>query len=761
MNKAITEGLVLMPPAFSEGLNLWSREDGRPGQGSYAGQSNAAFVPADQDFDGCMELVKQNSVQKVRCFQQVPMQPGLYLRVTARVKCVAGAFPSVRIAAWAGNTSGQAVDVPVTARSVALNRYGEVVEVSAIIGSGRRTGVDMVWGTVPAYGHFGLDLTGSNGGVVRIDDIVIEDVTSFFQRDMMDIVDVRDYGAVGDGKADDAAAFVAADRAAGDRRVFVSAGTYRIGSNLTLNSRVQFEGRLTMAENVRLSCTRNFDLDTYTAAFGDPYKGFRKALQALFYYTGHVTLDLSGRRVDVPEPIDVAGLAGMTQFEQRRVLTNGQLNAVEGPAWQTAVVRSVATFTPSQPMRLTNVANAASIAVGSRVSGAGIGREVYVRGVDAGSGTLELSVPPGSLAGTRTLTFERYQYVLDFSGFSKNSKFEITDVEVQCNGFASAVMLPITGSVFRMAQSVINRPKDRGITSIGLACQGLIIDETQFLSNEQDVKVPARTTIALNVNANDAKLRDNRIVRFAHFGVVKGSGHMFIGNHFFHGDDEEVGVRRAGLVLTEINAKTLFTGNYVDNCFIEWTNEHDANPKFESQFSFGGLTITGNVFMASGTGTFFRWLVVTPRGPGHFINGLSVMGNAFRTVNCEVGRVEMVDTSYAELDHGRMRNTMFESNTFNGVIQSTFSPVTVRHAQNTAANTWVVNAGAFLPFGARARNVSAVVAEGPITNAGGGVQIPAPWIEVEKGSDRNLVHLRWMNDVKGVVQVTVRGDNPT
>lgn len=405
MNKAITEGLVLMPPTFAEGLNHWSREDGRSGQGSYAGQSNAAFVAADQDFAGCMEVVKLNPVQKVRCFRQIPMQPGLYLRVTARVKCVAGAFPSVRIAAWAGNTGGQAVDVPVTGPSVALNSYGKVVEVSAIIGSGNRSGVDMSWGVVPAYGHFGLDLTGANGGVVRIDDIVIEDVTSVFQRDMLNIVDVRDYGAVGDGKVDDTAAFVAADRATGDRRLFVSAGTYRIASNLTLNSPVQFEGRIVMPENVRLSCTRNFDLDTYTAAFGDAYRGFRKALQALFYYTGHVTLDLSGRRVDVPEPIDVAALAGLAQFEQRRVLTNGQLNAAEGGAWDTKVVRSVATFTPSQPMRLTNVANAASIAVGSRVSGAGIGREVYVRAVDVGSGTLELSVPPGSLAGTRTLTF--------------------------------------------------------------------------------------------------------------------------------------------------------------------------------------------------------------------------------------------------------------------------------------------------------------------------------------------------------------------
>ena len=62
MNKAITQGLVLMPPPFSAGLNLWSRADGRPGDGSYAGQPNAAYVPSDQDFGGCLELEKTTAV---------------------------------------------------------------------------------------------------------------------------------------------------------------------------------------------------------------------------------------------------------------------------------------------------------------------------------------------------------------------------------------------------------------------------------------------------------------------------------------------------------------------------------------------------------------------------------------------------------------------------------------------------------------------------------------------------------------------------
>ena len=76
MNKAITQGLVLMPPPFSAGLALWSREDGRPGQGSYAGQPNAAFVPADQDFAGCLELQKTAATQSCGRFSRFRFSRG-------------------------------------------------------------------------------------------------------------------------------------------------------------------------------------------------------------------------------------------------------------------------------------------------------------------------------------------------------------------------------------------------------------------------------------------------------------------------------------------------------------------------------------------------------------------------------------------------------------------------------------------------------------------------------------------------------------
>jgi hypothetical protein len=763
MNKAITDGLVLTPPAFSAGLNLWSRGDGVPGSGSYLNQPNAAFVPADQDFGGCLELQKTSSVQKLRSYVETPIIPGLYLRVSARVKAVSGNLAKVRIAGWAGSsTDANVPGVPQTGPEVTLTTYGEVVTVSAIVATGNRSGVDMAWGPVPVYGHFGLDLTGATGGVVRVDDIQIEDITSAFLRDLMDLVDVRDFGARGDGVTDDAAAFDAADTFARNNAVsvLVSKGTYRLNTNVTFTSKVRFEGTVVMPPQFRLSCTRDYNLDTYQNAFGTEEEGFRRGLQVLFYFTDHASFDLSGRRVLLTRPVDVAAVAGLNTLVQRRVLTNGQLEAEISNDWANSTAVSVATYNPNaNAFRLTNVANVANIIVGSRVTGTGVGREIYVASKDVGAGTIELSRPLWGAAGTRNYTFTRYKYLLDFSGFAKLGRFEITDMEFQCNGRASAVMLPPAGIGFRFADCMFNRPKDRGITSIGEGCQGLFVDQCQFLSDEQPLPVQDRTSIAMNVNANDPKIRDNRIVRFAHFAILGGSGNMIIGNHFFQGDDQTAGVRRAGIVFTSTNIKTLITGNYIDNCYIEWGNEHDSAPEFNSEFSFGGLTVTGNIFTSTDTGASFKYMYLKPYGPGHFINGFAMNNNVFRTVNGNIDRIEGVDTTHATMDFSRFRNVRFEANAYNGVNQITQSPVVIQHDQNTPADIWTVDTEGYMPFGARARNVTAVTAENGIRTVGNVLDYSMPYVETEKGPGARQIYLRWPRALRGRVQATIRCDN--
>ncbi len=762
MNKAVTDGLILMPPAFADGLDIWSSEDGTAGTATYEGASNAAFVPADQDFGGCLELTKTETTQRLRHMGKTPILPGCYLRVTVRVKAISGNLPSVRIAAWAGAADDSHVPgLPESGPAVLLTGYGEVRTVTAIIGSGLRGGVDMVWGTAPAYAHVGLDLTGANGGVVRIDDLVVEDVTGVFLRDMMDWVDVRDYGAIGDGVTDDTAAFEAADAAAGGRSVLVSSGSYHLGNHVTFESPVRFEGTVSMPADKRLTLTRNFDLPSYIDAFGDELEGFKRAIAALFNFSDHDSLDMKGRRVDIDRPIDVqAVVANKDAFAIRRVIRNGQINAVESIHWNTDTVTSQATYSTANPTELSNVTNVANIPIGALVEGLGVGREVYVRERNIGAGTVTLSMPLFDAAGTQVFTFKRFKYLLDFSGFASLTRFVLSDMDFECGGEASAVMLPRDGLIFHVKDCFITRPRDRGITSIGRGCQGMMVDRCQFLSNEQSLRAQDRVSIGLNTNANDIKIRDNRAVRFAHFAVLGGTGNLLSANHWFQDDNESDGIRQPGLIMTRTNVKSTITGNYIDNSFIEWTNEHDEAPEHSSEYSFGGLTVGGNIFTCNDVAPWFRFFVVKPVGAGHYIHGLNLSGNTFKSINGSIERVDYVDTTFANLDMTRMRNIVAEGNSFTGIDQFIANPVTVQFDQNADAGVWNCDFVGFLPFNGHAREVMGVIAEGEIRNPANARITAMPFVKLEQGTNGAQVQVNWPEPCHGRIHVTARMDRP-
>ena len=761
MNMAVTAGVAIMPPPFSAGLDVWSQTTGRPGTNTYDSAAFAAFVPTDPDFGSCLEVQKTFATTRLRWMGEVPVMPGCYLRIRARVKAMAGVLPDIGVAAWAGNSAGQEVGgLTTTAPATTLTQYGAITEVSAIVGTGARPGVDMVWPTAVAFAHFGLDLTGPTGGVIRIDDIVIEDVTSFYTRDILGVVDVRDFGAQGNGIADDRPAFAAAIAAAGPNGLLVPDGTYLIGSDLTIPLPVEFRGTLNMPENAVLVLQRNFDFPSYAAAFGNDETGFRKGVQALFHTNAHTTFDLMGRRVLLSAPVDVFALAGFDNTSSRRIVANGQLDAVESAQWDTQTVTRTASYTIAHSTRLSDISNVAGLPVGARVSGVGVGREVYVRARNTGASRLTLSQPLHGGSGTQPFTFERYQYMLDFSGFSGLRNFEIHNVEFRCRGRCSAVMLPEDGRIMRFMNCDFDRPRDRAITSIGLGCQGMWIDHCQFRSAQQPLDAQDRTVIAFNVNGNDTKIRNNRVVLWAHFGIMNGSGHIISGNHFFAGDTQPQGIRQAGLVLTNKNSKTTFAGNYIDNCFLELTNEHDPEPEHTSGFSFGGLTIEGNIFYAIDVAPWFSFIVMKPYGPGHYLQGLMVSGNVFRTTGGRIDRADKVDTTFASLNFGRFRNVAFQSNAYNGIDFPAESPTIILHDQNTEANSWTISAGDKLPFGGWARTVSSVVMETPPRDAGNAIRYEMPYVNVQEGVNNNEVRLRWPQATRGRALVTVRVDRP-
>ena len=749
------------PAPYSEGLAAYSNGDGTSGSPSYATSGNGAFVPADQDFGGALEILKTDATQRLRYKGQTPIEPGRYLEVKVRVKAISGNLPSVRIAAYAARSGGNAIAGVVTAGTLTpLTAYGRVVEVSAIVGIGNRDGVDMVWGATARYGHFGIDLVGQNGGVVRVDDIEINDVSGLFLGDVVSTVDVRDYGAIGDGTTDDTAAFEAANAAANGRTVLIPEGVFRLNGDVTFDNETKFEGTVTMPTAAILLLRRNFDFPNYMEAFGDEQLAFKKAFQALLNNSDHESLDLGGRKIALTEPVDLqAAVPNRTRYETRRAIHNGQLIALASSAWDTTTVTAQATYNPGNSRTLTNVANIANIPVGSHVSGAGVGREIYVRAKNVARGELTLNGPLYDAAGTQNFTFRRYKYMLDFSGFDVIAKFILHNIEFQCSELCSGIMLADAGTIFTVRDCFITSPKDRGITSMGGGCQGMFIERCQFLSSENALNVSQRSSIALNVNANDVKLRNCRSERFRHFAVMSGQNHLIVGNHFFQGDTVNGGIRSAGVVLAEPYASCVFSNNYVDNAFFEWTNERDPAPAFTGGFSFSSLDISSNIFLSGEVATSFSYLIVKPYGAGHFINGLNVTGNRFRSINGYVERVERVDTSFSDLNFSRMRNIRFGGNSFHGVNKPVENPHLLEVSQNTNEQTWVVEAGPGLPFEGRSVSVDAVVVRGGVRNAANVLNFDNPFVRAQQGPDSDQVHVIWSEAVRGKIAVTTRMDN--
>ena len=749
------------PAPYSEGLAAYSNGDGTSGSPSYATSGNGAFVPADQDFGGALEILKTDATQRLRYKGQTPIEPGRYLEVKVRVKAISGNLPSVRIAAYAARSGGNAIAGVVTAGTLTpLTAYGRVVEVSAIVGIGNRDGVDMVWGATARYGHFGIDLVGQNGGVVRVDDIEINDVSGLFLGDVVSTVDVRDYGAIGNGTTDDTAAFEAANAAANGRTVLIPEGVFRLNGDVTFDNETKFEGTVTMPTAAILLLRRNFDFQNYMEAFGDEQLAFKKAFQALLNNSDHESLDLGGRKIALTEPVDLqAAVPNRTRYETRRAIHNGQLIALASSAWDTTTVTAQATYNPGNSRTLTNVANIANIPVGSHVSGAGVGREIYVRAKNVARGELTLNGPLYDAAGTQNFTFRRYKYMLDFSGFDVIAKFILHNIEFQCSELCSGIMLADAGTIFTVRDCFITSPKDRGITSMGGGCQGMFIERCQFLSSENALNVSQRSSIALNVNANDVKLRNCRSERFRHFAVMSGQNHLIVGNHFFQGDTVNGGIRSAGVVLAEPYASCVFSNNYVDNAFFEWTNERDPAPAFTGGFSFSSLDISSNIFLSGEVATSFSYLIVKPYGAGHFINGLNVTGNRFRSINGYVERVERVDTSFSDLNFSRMRNIRFGGNSFHGVNKPVENPHLLEVSQNTNEQTWVVEAGPGLPFEGRSVSVDAVVVRGGVRNAANVLNFDNPFVRAQQGPDSDQVHVIWSEAVRGKIAVTTRMDN--
>ena len=135
-------------------------------------------------------------------------------------------------------------------------------------------------------------------------------------------------------------------------------------------------------------------------------------------------------------------------------------------------------------------------------------------------------------------------------------------------------------------------------------------------------------------------------------------------------------------------------------------------------------------------------------------------GNVFRTNSARVGRVERIDTTFADMRFDLMPNIIFPGNAFNGIDQPTRNPHVGTHEENSVDQTWTVDTGGYLPFGDWARTIDVLVPVEAIRNGSNQTVFAMPYASPVNGSNSDAFDLIWPEPVKGEIRYSARMDNP-
>ena len=748
------------PPAFADGLENWSRTTGEAGSPHYGNFGGATLIADDPDLGPCVEVTTAVLQQKFRSILRTPLAPGRYLRACIRFKQVSGPTVAVEAAArWIDAADQTIFGLKQTGPEVAAVSPGVVYESVTVFAASKYDHVDAAWKYDAVEANFGFNINSvAAGAVVRIASVVIEDVSPQSVEPTLAAYDVRDFGAVGDGVTDDSAAFLKADAAASGRTVIVPEGDYAILADMALRADWKFVGRLVTPANARVEFRGGFDFEAYYEAFKDGETALKKALQALINYPEHVTIDLGGRTVVLSEPLDVhAAVGDRNVFANRRVLRNGKIEAAEQGDWTPDVVTATGVY-QSGAQTLVSLSTTAGLVPGMLVEGDGVGREVYVVSVDEANAAVTLNQPLHSGASPQSFTFTRFKYLLDFLGFDDLKRIVIESIEFWGKGLASAIMLPPEGIAWHISDCWFLDPGDRAITSIDGADSGLAIDRCEFLSNEGGVQPTQRKTIAITCSGNDAKIRNNRAMHFRHFAVLSSGSVILTGNHFFQDDNQGSTDRTAGIVLAKRNNNISVVGNYIDNSWIEWTNEHEPDSAGKE---FGNLAIAGNRCLADDVTQDFAFIKLAPWNADMTIKGLSVMANTFKVVfPASIDAALALDESKGGVDPDAHLDISVEGNAYHRVndVRETPAQASMSVAQGAESDAWTLDMAGKLPFGAKARRVTSLVSDGVIANADGDPVYAQPHVLAGQGANGDEVRVLWPEPVSGAIHATVRVD---
>jgi len=442
-------------------------------------------------------------------------------------------------------------------------------------------------------------------------------------------------------------------------------------------------------------------------------------------------VDLEGRSIDIANSMDMSIPLGTSQ-QGEFTIRNGRFRYI-GPK------KTMANFTRNLSLTIGSATATPSsmtgIVEGMYVSGPGVPRETYVRSVDTVNGQITLSTTAWRTLSSATHRFQEFDYLFDFSKITSLSNFRFEQVTFECLSNIGVFKGPKGGSTQSFTNCTFANVYKRGVifwSSGGSNCQ---IDCCQAFPDLDDRQADPvdKQSVFFSIPTNDPKFRGNYFWQFGNTLVLHGSGNVIVGNHFWQatgaGSDAEPGknTRRPSIILTSGHNKTNITGNYIDNSWIEMTNENTTNLAWPIG---GGVTISGNQFTSVSREPTNAFVVLSPYTTNALVSRISVVGNVFKNVygGGEQGSIVPYNAadgviiptgSGGSLDLTSFREITWHGNSYSNIVKRTQSEAILKKtiAVGSEATTVTFDFSNVLPWGGIPQRYVSVGVNNPLDAA--------------------------------------------
>lgn len=407
-------------------------------------------------------------------------------------------------------------------------------------------------------------------------------------------------------------------------------------------------------------------------------------------------LDGEGFVIHLDNEIDVADVTGVDDYANWHMITRCNLVMDSD---QEAVV-DVKTGTIAALSDQLVVASTASLSAGMEVTGTGLSRGTYIKSVDSLT-TVTLNTLAWTVGTAQSYTFTKHQFMLNWRKFQDLARSYLWGNQLNCAGFCGGVQYALDGVSNWMVMNRFTQLKERGFVDYWRGSGGL-----NFAQN--DLTFSAATQASAHgvvTTSNDFKFLGNRVTTCKHHQIHHGGGILINGNHWWGGDN-------AGLVMTGREYKSTVIGNYIDNNWIELSDEA-ANLAAGEKY-IGLINITGNHFTSNNApAASWRFIKVAPHIVDRQLAEIDFTGNTLKDfANGSIPfRIDGIDTTNGTIDHTVRKRVFFANNGFKGIGHITADPHTqiVVIEDGDDDDTFDADFDNMLPFEGRAQQCTAFV----------------------------------------------------